>query len=165
MLMSWTWCAFPMDSQWSSADRLSLSDASSAPKLSAQMRDAISHTSTSIRKVVDTHTQVSTHSSFKRSSSSSSSSFSHVRGHAFLVVCRCLYLSCSPTASATLCPKSDILGKLKHDSVAHLFILMFFRLKGGEAGVWEGPAPQQASAARRRAGAPSQGVFITALTR
>lgn len=43
-------------------------------------------------------------------------------------------------------------------------ILLVFRLKGGEEGVREGATPQQARAARRRAGAPYQGVFFTVHT-
>lgn len=34
----------------------------------------------------------------------------HVRGHAYIVVCSCLYLSCSPSASAALCPKMTFWG-------------------------------------------------------
>lgn len=61
MQMLWTWCAFQMDSLSSSADQLSLLDASSAPKPWAQMRDTTSHTSTSMQKVLQNHMRARLH--------------------------------------------------------------------------------------------------------
>lgn len=54
MQMLWTWCACQMESLSSLVDQLNLLDASSAPKLWAQIRDTTSHTSTSIQKVLQT---------------------------------------------------------------------------------------------------------------
>lgn len=63
MQMLWTWCAFQTDNLSSSVDQLHLLDASSAPKLWAQMRDTTSHTSTSIQKVLQSHMRKSTRES------------------------------------------------------------------------------------------------------
>ena len=60
MQMLWTWCACQMESLSSSAAQLNLWDASSAPKLWAQMRDTTSHTSTSIQKVLQGHMRTDT---------------------------------------------------------------------------------------------------------
>lgn len=69
MQMLWTWCRGQVEKLSSSLDQLLLLDAPSALKLWAQTRDGISHTSTSIQRVVTcAHTQswLLTTNSFKQ---------------------------------------------------------------------------------------------------
>lgn len=65
MQMLWTWCRRRVEKLSSLLDQLLLLDASSAPKLWAQTRDATLHTSTSIQRVVTcAHTHTHTHNCY-----------------------------------------------------------------------------------------------------